>query len=47
MYDFALALHFPWRRHAEAEIVRAREAAKQMMELSNQIQHMFNLCEVQ
>jgi hypothetical protein len=33
------------RRYAEAELAKAREAARQMMELSNQIQHMFSLCE--
>lgn len=32
-------------RYAEAEIARAREAAQQMVALSNQIQQMFNLCE--
>ncbi len=33
-------------RYAEAELAKARDAAQQMMELSNQIQQMFSLCEV-
>ncbi|GAB4822183.1 hypothetical protein N2152v2_009229 [Parachlorella kessleri] len=32
---------------AEAELAKAREAAQQMVQLSNQIQQMFNLCEAE